>query len=113
MLSIAQFYPQGADPGSFYLRLADKSGKPKTSMPVLDVNQSIMQIGVVRFALCSKIQDVKRSEKFDEFNDLANNHQEPPKVLGRNENDKEIQESIKQNTSGTFKKKICCCFSSD
>lgn len=113
ILSIEQFYPQGADPRNFYLRLADKSGKPKTSMPVLDVNQSIMQIGVVRFALCSKIQDVKRSEKFDEFNDLPNNEQEPPKVLGKNENDTGFKGSIEQNTSGTFKKRICCCFSSD
>jgi hypothetical protein len=101
MLSIEKFYPQGADPRNFCLRLADKSGKPKTSMPVLDVNQIIMQIGVVRFVLCSKTQDVKRSEKFDEFNDLPNNEQ-----VG-------IKGSIEQNTIGTFKKRICCCFSSD
>ncbi|OMJ80311.1 hypothetical protein SteCoe_19465 [Stentor coeruleus] len=113
MLSVAQFYTSGADPSNFNLRLADKSGKPKTSMPVLDINQGIMQIGVVRFALCSKGQDVKRSEKFDKYEETTSSTSDPPKNVKITENIKGSPQSMEQRTSVKIKKKICCCFTSD
>lgn len=113
MLSVTQFYALGTDPSNFNLRIADKSGKPKTSMPVLDINQDIMQFDIVRFALCNKEQDSKRSGKFDKYEPITPPANEPPKNIKTPDKIKGSPQSMEQRTSIKIKKKICCCFTSD
>jgi hypothetical protein len=110
ILSIQQFYPSETDPSQFFIRLADKSGKPKTSMPVLDVGQTIYDTGMVRFALCSKQQDVRKSEKFEKFEDNPASPKESPNTSAATNKTSNI---LEQHQKRTVKKKFCCCFNSE
>ena len=110
MLSVQQFYPQGTDPSMFSLRIADKSGKPKTSMPVLDISQGIFDTGIVRFALCNKALDSRRSEKFEKFEEPSPTEiKEPPKTVTVTSS----TANLEQHTQKSTKKRICCCFYSE
>ena len=112
LLSLLQFQPTVTDPNQFSLRIADKAGKPKTSMPTLDVGQGIFDIGIVRFALCNKLLDSSRSEKFEKFEDQAAPEVvEPPKFI-TNQSDTKI-ENLQQKGKSTTRRKICCCFYSE
>lgn len=109
ILSAQQFYPGTTDPSMFSLRIANASGKPKTSMPVLDVGQGIFDTGIVRFALCSKVLDSKRSELFENFEAASPTETvENPKIVGAPINHLEQHEK-KPST----RKRICCCFYSE
>ena len=111
ILSIQQFEPSAIDPGQFYLRIADKSGKPKTSMPTLDVGQGIFDIGIVRFALCSKLLDARRSEKFEKFEDQSPTEIKEPPAFLTNQSDNKVVTLEQRGKSG--RRKICCCFYSE
>ena len=109
--SIHQFYPDQTDPNQFSLRIADKSGKPKTSMPVLDIGQMIYDTGIVRFALCNKSLDIRKSEKFEKLDDTPAD-KEPPKTI-QNVLTEPTKTNLEQRGKKNPKKKICCCFYSD
>ena len=79
-------------------------------MPVLDVSQGIFDIGIVRFALCNKAQDSRRSEKFEKFEALSpTDIKEPPKTVVIAANTANLEQNKKKST----KSKICCCFYSE
>jgi hypothetical protein len=92
------------NPADYVLRFANKKGKPKSDMPCLDVGQSVLNTGFVRFALCLKKIDESSKEKLEYINNISEVEEiEPPKP--------KVEEPVK--VAETKKRSIWCCFSSD
>lgn len=66
------------DPMIYLLRFADKKGKPKTDMPLLDIGQSAIDANFQRFALCEKKQDEKAKEVMEPVADFEDKTPPPP-----------------------------------
>ena len=86
------------------LRFANKKGKPKSDMPCLDVGQSVLDTGFVRFALCLKKIDESSKDKLEYINNISEVEEiEPPKP--------KVEEPVK--VAEPKRRSIWCCFSSD
>lgn len=92
------------NPAGYVLRFANKQGKPKSDMPCLDVGQSVLDTGFVRFALCFKKIDENSKDKLEYINNIfeVEEIETPPQ---------KVEESVKLVENK--KRSIWCCFSSD
>ena len=102
--SIAQFELQHKNPSDYCLRMANGSGKPKTSMPAFDLGQNVLETRNTRFALCFK--KVEKQETFVQVEETS--------PLLKNE-EKKVEEKRIQNLQqdGKKRRKFCCCFYSE
>lgn len=102
--AINQFELEHKNLSDYSLRMANGSGKPKTSMPAFDLGQNALETRITRFALC-----YKRIEKQETFVQV----EETSPVLKSEE--KRVEEKRVQTLQQDEKKrrKFCCCFYSD
>ena len=103
-------------PSDFLLRMANGSGKPKTSMPAFDVGTNVMETGTTRFALCLKNFEKKQEfEAVGESSPLLNNPDNEP--VAKKEEKKQNEESkisLQQSHQKAEKRRrFCCCFYSE
>mmetsp|Transcript_31476 Transcript_31476/g.31168 ORF Transcript_31476/g.31168 Transcript_31476/m.31168 type:complete len:127 (+) Transcript_31476:245-625(+) len=98
-------YNAPRDPSAYLLRFADKKGKPKTDMPVLDSGQSVIETNFVRFALCEKRFDEKSRDKMQPVVNL-----DDETSFTAPETPSAKQPAVEEKR--TIKKKFCCCFTS-
>ncbi len=108
--SIQNFDLTRKSPNDYLLRMANSSGKPKTSMPAFDVGINAIETGTTRFALC-----FKGGEKKEEFETVGESSPLlPPDPLPQKEK-KEVKEKAKEpreslQQSGKQRRRFCCCF---
>ena len=55
---------------NFILRVANKEGKPKNDVPVLDAEMNAAKSCFERFTLCSILQDSANKPKLDVVSDI-------------------------------------------
>lgn len=92
------------NPAGYVLRFASKHGKPKSDMPCLDVGQSVLDTGFVRFALCFKKTDESSKEKLEYINNISEVEEIEP-------TSQKVEEPVKLVQKN--KRSFWCCFSGD
>jgi hypothetical protein len=112
--SIQKFNLAIKNPSEYQLRMANGSGKPKTSMPAFDVAINALETGTTRFALC-----LKKVEKKEEFETVGESSpllpRDDPQVKEKKEDGHKNQEKVEAprqslQQSGKPRRRFCCCF---
>ena len=103
-------------PSDFLLRMANGSGKPKTSMPAFDVGTNVIESGTTRFALCLKT--IEKKENFEVLGESSPLLSNPAGQTLVKHEEKKQKEETKTNLQQSHQKsekrrRFCCCFYSE
>jgi hypothetical protein len=55
------------DISNYVIRTANKEGKPKIDMPILETSQKVHSLGFVRFVLCESDLDIRARKNLEEL----------------------------------------------
>lgn len=84
------------DVGCLLVRFANKEGRPKIDMPLVQISQKVNNISFERFAICDKVLDEKARISLDESDSFS------IKSISSVHEAKELQ------SQKWYKKLICC-----